>query len=165
MTSWPWSRGSLLYKDCYSDNSSLQGRRPVQHHINVLYIYMCVFLMNSAFQMKEKWDGWMQINSRKKLNSVFGLVGSVVHSSRPHLRLLHGDAALRPEDWPIELVSLECGGECRWSWSWSFFIHSRFLMAALNILPERWGNVCHWAGIRHSVGAHALTVVINEEFL
>lgn len=100
MTSWPWSRGSLLYKDCYSDNSSLQGRRPVQHHINVLYIYMCVFLMNSAFQMKEKWDGWMQINSRKKLNSVFGLVGSVVHSSRPHLRLLHGDAALRPEDWP-----------------------------------------------------------------
>lgn len=42
----------------------------------------------------------MQINSRKKLNSVFGLVGSVVHSSRPHLRLLHGDAALRPEDWP-----------------------------------------------------------------
>lgn len=100
MSSWPWSRGSLLYKDCYSDNSSLQGRRPVQHHINVLYIYMCVFLMNSAFQMKEKWDGWMQINSRKKLNSVFGLVGSVVHTSRPHLRLLHGDAALRPEDWP-----------------------------------------------------------------
>lgn len=65
----------------------------------------------------------------------------------------------------VERVSLECGGECRWSWSWSFFIHSRFLMAALNILPERWGNVCHWAGIRHSAGAHALTVVINEQFL
>ena len=56
-----------LLKNCYSDNSSLQGRCPVQHHINVQYKR----LFDELGLSNEGEIG--RPNADKQLNSVFGL--------------------------------------------------------------------------------------------
>lgn len=157
-----WSRGSLLNKDCYSDNSSLQGRRPVQHHINVLY--MCLF---DALGLSNEGEmpGLNANKQQKEAKECFWAVGSVVHTSRPHLHLLHGDAALRPKDWPLDAfhwnaaVNADEAGAGVFSFTADFsWRHSTFPLSDEETCVSELVFIT-------LLGAHALTVVINEQIL